>query len=306
MDYKYVVLALFLVPMATASPGIFDEPKGDALDAAMEHVQCRAEFTIAVMESQMEHLGGNGLHDDIDAIEDDLEELQDLADNGDIHGFRSYLWVVFADNMLDARQNAMEHRNQANMTHQVRLKLRSDYFDAKDDFDSCNAGALSHYADAKLDGYNVLLEAAEERAENLSEKGLDTSGLEELIDDAQEQVVGPLEDELDGAESAVEIREALGSYCMFNGCRDGFNFHMAAKWNIEKLDQILVLIEEDAESAGLGDDWDDASGYISDADDALSAVGDDQYEGTEHSDVWDNIRSASETLKDVISELRSG
>ena len=81
---------------------------------------------------------------------------------------------------------------------------------------------------------------------------------------------------------------------------------MASKWHIEKLDQILELVQEDAEEAGLDDDWEDAKEYLSDAADALDAVGDDQYEGSERTDVWGNIRSASEALKDVISELRSG
>ncbi len=306
MDYKYVMLALLLVPMAAASPGLFDEPKENGLEAAMEHVQCRAEFTITVMESQMEHLGGGDLQDDIDGIEDDLEELQDLVDDEDTKGFRTYLRGTHTDNMKNARQNALQHRNQGNMTQQVRKELRDEYSDAKEDFDKCNEEALGNFVDAKLEAYKAILERAEERAENLSEKGLDTTGLEELIDDAEEQVVDPLEDAIDSAETVQEIREAFGDYCMFDGCKDGLNFHLAAKWHIEKLDQILELVEEDAEEAGLEDDWEDAKEYVSEADSALDAVADEQYEGTEHNDVWGNIRSASEALKDIISELRSG
>jgi hypothetical protein len=306
MDYKNVVLALLLVPMAAATPGLFDEPKEQGLEAAMENVQCRVQFTIAVMESQMELLGDDDLQDDVDALEEDLEELQDLADSGDARGFSIYLRETHSGNMQDARQNALQQRNQGSMTMQVRKELRDAYSEAREDFDRCNNESLANFGEAKLEGYKTIVERLEERADNLSAKGLDTSGLEELIDDVEEQVIEPLEDALDDADTAEEVREALGDYCMFNGCKGGLNFHMAAKWHIEKLDQILELVEDDSEDAGLGDEWDTAKDYVSDADSALDSVGDGQYGGSEHDDVWDNIESASDELKDIISALRSG
>ncbi len=306
MDYKFVILALLLVPMASASPGIFDVPKGDGLEAAMDNVGCRAEFTVGVLESHISILGADELQDDVDEIEDDVDELQALVDDGDVSGFREYVHGDYSQHMKNARQNALQSRNQGNMTHGVRTQLRDAYNALHEDFEACNLESMERFAQAKIDGYEKILERAGERSEDLSEKGVDTNALDALIEDAEDEIVDPLKDAVDDAQTAEELREALGSYCMFNGCANGVNFHFAAKWQIEKLDSILDLIEDDAEEAGLSDDWNDANEYVETASENLEEVGDDQYEGTEHDDVWDNIRLASGALKDIISELRSG
>ncbi len=306
MDYKFVILALLLVPMASADPGIFDMPKGDGLDAAMDNVKCRAEFTVGVLESHISILGADELQDDIDDIEDDVDELQELVDDGDIRGFREHVHGDYSQHMRNARQNALQSRNQGNLSHGVKAQLRDAYSDLHEDFETCNFDSMERFAQAKIDAYEKVLERAGQRSEDLSEKGVDTGDLDDLIADAEDEILNPLQDAVGDAKTAEELREALGSYCLFNGCKDGMNFHFAANWQIEKLDSILDLIEEDAEEAGLSDDWDDANDYLETASSNLDEIGYDQYEGTEHDDVWDNIRSASGALKDIISELRSG
>ncbi|MBU0527836.1 hypothetical protein KKE92_05110 [Candidatus Micrarchaeota archaeon] len=306
MDYKFVMLALLLVPMASANPGIFDMGKGDGLEAAMDNIGCRADFTVGVLESQISILGADELQDDVDDIEDDVDELVELVDDGDVSGFREYVHGDYSQHMKNARQNALQSRNQGNMTHGVKAQLRDAYNSLKEDFEACNSESMGRFAQAKIDGYEEILERAGEQSEDLSEKGVDTTALDALIADAEDEIVDPLKDAVDEAETSEELREALGSYCLFNGCANGINFHFAASWQIEKLDSILDLIEDDAEEAGLSDDWDTADEYLVTASENLEDVGTDQYEGTEHDDVWDNIRLASGALKDIISTLRSG
>lgn len=306
MDFRYMALfGLLMMSLTTAFPGHYDPMKEDALESAMDNVVCRVEFSVGVMESHIEHLDAEELQDHIDTLEADVDELQEYVDDADAEGFRQYLRGTYVPNQQDVRAAVLDARLEANMTYEIRQSLMEDYTELKETFDECNYQSIKNFAEAKLEAYDEVLATAQERADNLTEKGVETDGLEQIIEDAEDEIVDPLQSAVDDAEDAQEIRDALRSYCMFNGCFDGTNFHFAAKTNIERLYSILEVVEDDAIEAGLEDEVEAIEDYLADAEDYLQDAGTSQYTTEQAEGVWDNIKDAAETLKEIVSELRS-
>ncbi|MEW6748933.1 MAG: hypothetical protein AB1295_04465 [Candidatus Micrarchaeota archaeon] len=307
MEGKYVVLfALFLVPSVFALGPQAEDIQAERLVAAMDNVECKAQFMVGTLESMMEHVDGAGyLQDDIDTINDDVETLQDYVDDGDNAAFWQYSWGGFTTHMREAKQNLAQARMGGNYSIGVMKELRDDYDILKAQYEACNFESAKRFGQGKVDAYELVLETADDKIERLEEKGIETSGLSQLVGEARSEVIDPLQDALDDAETHAEVREALRGYCLFNGCPEGSNFHFAARFEIEKVDSILDAISSDAVEAGLGDEVETAEGHIGDAQDVLDAVGSEQYSGSQHEDMWDSIRSAADAVKDILSALRS-
>ncbi|MBD3210291.1 hypothetical protein GF318_02820 [Candidatus Micrarchaeota archaeon] len=306
MEWKAMPLfVLLFASLAAAAPQHFGHG-GYGLEAALDNAECRAYFTIGVLESHIEHLEAQNLQDNVDDIEADVEELQDLAEDGDAEGFRDYLHNSFNLHLREARLDALDARKSGNMSQGAGRGLRDDYRDIRDDFRQCHFESIKRFGEAKVEAYRNALERAGNMSDNLESKGVDTEGLEEIIDDAEETTVDPLDSAIGDARDAEEVRNAIGQYCLFNGCRNGENFHFAAHISHEKLDSILDVLEEDAVEAGLGGEVSDVSDQLEEAFETLSDVGTSQYEGGQHDDAWDNLRDAAQGLKDILYEMRSG
>jgi len=315
MDWKYAMLfALLFVPLVSAAPqgygpgvpvgkGAVRYTNGEGLASAMDVVNCRTDFTVGVLDSMIDRVPeASVLSDNVEELDADTAQLQGYTDAGDVDGFKTYLRATYEPHLRDAKQEVLEVRRTANLSNDTRTELRSDYGALRTQYDGCNFNGLKRAAQAKVDSYDRFLDKAEERANNLSAKGVETSGLLGLISDARSQIVGPLQSALAAADNSSDVKDAFGQYCLFNGCPEGMNFHFAAKYELEKLDAILDAVDENATAAGLGDDVAAIQGYIDSAQSALDAAGTSQFNDK---GVWNDIRDASNGLKDLLAALRS-
>lgn len=324
MELKYLVLfALLFVPLSAAiggpggmgqggmngnGPGGMNaewaQAKAEMLDGSIDNVICKTGFMAGVLESVMENVNGTeGLQDEIDTLESDVDALQGYADSGDGYNYRLYLHESFAPHMVQAKDAIKDAGKGA--TVQARLQMRTDYDSLHDEYKSCNDESLERFANAKVNAYDVALEKAQERADNLSAKGVDTSAIDSLIEDAQEQVVDPLKDALDAAENGSDVKDAIGQYCLFNGCKNGLNFHFWLKFEAEKLDAVLASISDDAEAAGLSGEVDSAQADIDSARGSIDEIEDGRYDSGAGKAVIDSLHDAAQAIKDILHELRS-
>ncbi|MEW6036339.1 MAG: hypothetical protein AB1529_07025 [Candidatus Micrarchaeota archaeon] len=304
MEYKHAIFALLLVSLSSAALNL-SEVRMDGLEAAMDNVECKTDFMVGVIESVMENTGED-LQDDINMLEADTDTLQGYADAGDVAAFRSYVHGTYAPDMRETRLDVLEARRGALMNASAREAMREDYDELHGTYVSCNLDSLRRFGNARLQGYEQVLERAQEKADDLSGKGVDTSGLDSLIAEAKEEVTEPLSEALDEAQNGTDVREAIMAYCLFNGCKDGTNFHFAVKFEAEKLGSILEFIADDAEAAGLGDDVDSAQADIDAAEATIEAAGTSQYPEGEGKQILDDLKDAARTIKEIVSALRSG
>lgn len=320
MNWKFAVLfaLLLAVPAFAIGPngpgsqgGPHDGSKaqemlGERLGSAMDNAVCKAEFTVSVLDSMMDNAEGvDYLQDDVDVLNDDIDALQGYVDSGDSEGFWAYVKDTYTKHMKDAKQNLQTARREANLSEEAGQALREEYDSLKEEYQSCNMDSSKRFGQAKLDAYETILSNAEEKISRLEGKGVDISGLTQLVDDARSEIVEPLSDALEDAENHTEVKEALKSYCLFNGCKDGVNFHFAARFEVEKLASILEALSGNATEAGLGDDVQSAEDDLESAESELDDLGSEDYSEGQQESVWEHVRSAADKTKDILSKLRS-
>lgn len=306
MDLRCAMLFMLLaVPLVSAVPQGIGAYKDAGLAAAMDNVECKTDFMIGVMESMMEKVNdSSGLASQTDVLNSDVDALQGYADAGDAESFRTYVHGTYAGHMRDARQAIIDARK--GLKGQDRLGLAASYRDMRDEYDSCNFGSLKRFADAKKNAYREAIEDKREKLKNLSAKGVDTSGLGALVDGAEDEIVGPLEEELSDAGDAAAVRGAFNKYCLYNGCPNGQNFHFAARFEAAKLEAIIGLIRADADDAGFGSDVAAMEGVLGSVQSELDAAGTSQISASEELGLWGDLKSVVADLKELISKLRSG
>ncbi|MFH0737085.1 MAG: hypothetical protein V1827_00850 [Candidatus Micrarchaeota archaeon] len=313
MEYRYMIFALLLLPLAAAlgpmggngaPEGPYYEARTEVMGSAYENTVCKTDFMVGLLESTMENVNDSEeLQGDIDSLEADMDVLQGYVDEGDIIGFRDYLQDEYSPHMRQAKENIMAKRQ--GVGGPARQQLREDYESLYDEYLSCNDESLGRFSEAKVNAFEAALDKAEERASALGEKGVDTGELTSLIEEARSEIVEPLQDALDSAEDGQDVRDAIKSYCLFNGCKEGVNFHFWVKFEALKLQAILDSIEADAEEAGLSDRVEDAREDLEAVDDSLEDVGTGQYPEGSGDPIAENLKSAAQTIKEILSALRS-
>lgn len=307
MDFRYAMLfALLMAPLASAA--LSDAVKGQGLEAAMADVECRNAFTIGVIDSAAAVAPDGGLEAQKAALQADKAKLQSYADGGDTDAFRTYVRGTYDQHLRDARKAVLDWRkdNSKNMTAAQRQSLRDEYKSLRSTYNSCHLDALKNYGKAKARAYEEALDNHERKLENLSAKGVDTRGLGALISEARSQVVAPLKAGVDGAADTQSFHKALKSYCLYDGCSEGMNFHFAAKWEIEKLGGIIDVVKADSRSANYTSEIASAESDLATAGSVVSAAGDSQFTAAQHDELWNALNGASRKVKEILSGMRRG
>ncbi|MBI5046679.1 hypothetical protein HZC07_03020 [Candidatus Micrarchaeota archaeon] len=303
MDMKYLVLfALLVLPFSFAvSPqGV----RGTGIEAAMIEVGCKTDFTVGVINSVDSAVNSSNLSRYATKLQADVTALQGYADRNDSEGFRSYVKGTYETDLRSTNSAVVDLRKSVR-GNATRGSMRSDYQNLRGTFESCRLAALKQYANAKVNGYERLLAQYNNKITNLSAKGIDTSILSTIVSDAQSQIVDPLKSAISSATNGSQVRMALGEFCLFNGCPNGDNFHLAAKFEIEKLNKQLAYIQANGNETGVQDKITDAQSALASASSALSSVGTNKYLPDQEQAVWSNIRTAAQDIKQILSGVRN-
>ncbi len=300
------VMLLCAVNMVSAAG--FEYNETPMLMAVAEHAKCRVDFTNGLIDSIVEGVPeASYLTDYQDTLNDDMDELYDLAQRGDRGAFKDYMYGTLQEDFVDTKEAIREARgnfNDWNVSRETKLQLWDDYVALNETYATCNYNTMKGIAEEKLNHMDAILEYGSQRSDELEGKGLDMTEVDRIISDARTVIVEPYESAVDSAETAKEVREAIGDYCLGNGCADGTNYHFFAKVEIAKLNSIVDYLEEDAVEAGLGDEIEEAQGYIDSADGGVQRTGYEQYAEGVGEEIWENIKLASSTIKDIFSQLR--
>jgi len=301
------VMLLFAAGVVSAAGFEYDETP--MLMAAYENAKCRVDFTNDLIDSTVEEdPDETGLLDYQDALNEDMEELYGLAQAGDRAGFGEYMRGTFEQNFREAKEEMRNARNRMREGDErgngKMLRLRSEYEGLNGTYAQCNYNTMKNIAQERMRWMNQVMEHWKNKSANLAQKGVDTAELDSVIDDAEETVVGPYANQIQNAGDDKQIRTAMGSYCLGNGCANGLNYHFYAKAEIAKLNGILGYLESDAEEAGLGGQVSEAKGHLDSAGDGVQETGQNQYGHGVSDSVWGNLRNAADAIRSVFRELR--
>jgi hypothetical protein len=150
-----------------------------------------------------------------------------------------------------------------------------------------------------LDYYNTSIGRYEARANNLTERGVNASNLLKLIGDAKTQILPPLKNGINSASNSSQSRMILQQHCLYDGCTNGTNFHMAAKFEAMRVGDLLAAMSAKAKEKGLGSNLTAAQNELDAATKEIDSWGpkDASPEGLKKA--WEGVITAAKSGHDI-------
>ena len=228
-------------------------------------------------------------------LQSDTSSLSSLASAGNVTAFRVYLRGTYDPELNRIAKNVSASIKSSNLTANVTAGLRHDYNVTLANYKSCNIDSSKGYALKKLEFFNGSISNYQDKAEDLASKGLDASALDMMIQNAKTQIVAPFGAAIGQASNASQIQTALNAYCLFNGCKNGTNFHLAAHFSLQSLTTQLDYLETDknVSASSLGG----AQDLLNDASSMLLTVGTKAYANGQANVIFSNLTAASKAMQ---------
>ena len=287
-------------PTATAINAAKLQVIGQVLSTAGEAATCQTNL-VSTVAGALSQLSSNttDLQTQMTIVQQDNTRLQTYASAGNLTAFNKYLRETYNKDVSTLQHLWNAELRTSSLNASAMSALKQSFEAAKATSQSCELVALKAYADGKVADFNLTLDHYQNVSDALAGKGLDTSSLNAIVNNASAAIIMPLKNAIDGATNSSQVRNALDMYCMFNGCKNGVNYHLAARFDIQKLELIAeklqsinsTAINQTAVAQGLS--------ALSDAANALASVGTSAYTTATHDAVWDSIKAAVEDLKHI-------
>ncbi len=158
---------------------------------------------------------------------------------------------------------------------------------------------------AKMDRDLMFRDRAQNRTDNWTAHGIDTTGMHAVIDEGYTVVIAPMEAALNsGDENAVKAALMIS---MGNHSRN-YSWtcvHYFAYFALAGGQALLDHVTPMAIEQGLGDLLPPIQASIDSASSRLIPVGTSPYQPGQCESIWEDIREAREGLRDLIGQLRS-
>lgn len=297
-----LLVSIFLMQAVFVLSASDNSTLGSAeLQAAASNVVCRTAMINSVISSISPLAGGSSLSDYSAKLSSDLSQLQSYASSGDKDSFKSYLSGSYDSDYIAAKGAIQDWRKTPgkNVSAADRKNLMNAYSSALQTFQSCHKDSLKIYGDGRVTSFTSQLDSYQKKADDLKAKGVDTSALNKIIQDARAQIVTPLQTALSAATDGNQIETALKGYCLFDGCKDGANFHLAAKFAIGELNIAVARVSNATWAGNFTSQIAQVNSDISAANSALISVGTNKYLPDQEKTVWDSIKAARDALKQI-------
>jgi hypothetical protein len=181
--------------------------------------------------------------------------------------------------------------------------LQSEYKTLRDSENGCFD--IKEYANLVLDYYNTALSRYGLTAQNLTGRGINASDLLNLVGNAQSQIVVPLQNGVKSSANSSQVRTILYQYCLYDGCANGTNFHMAAKFESMKLADLLAAMSPKAAEEGFGGNVTAAQLSLNAASAKIGSWGAEAATPDQLKAAWMDIMSAAKGSHDVFVALNS-
>ena len=179
--------------------------------------------------------------------------------------------------------------------------LQSTYKSLRDAESTCFD--VKEYAGLVLDYYSTTLNSYELRAQDLAGRGINASNLLSLVGNARSQAVAPLQNGVNSAANSSQVRMILNQYCLYDGCADGTNFHMAVKFEAMRMADLLAAMSPKAAEEGLSSNVTAAQASLNAANTKISSWGAGDAKPDQLMSAWADIMSAAKGSHSIFIAL---
>lgn len=301
-----IAIPVFTTSGLAASP--YDQ---QILQARYDLASARVNFATGVLtDTSTLVASASDLIAHVDELNCDLSTLKGYVDGyvdaNDKNGFDSYVSGTIQPDMqsaLDALKADMKQFKAWGVTPATIQQLRADYQNRKNTFDQQTNAAIIELGGIRLTYYNDLMSKTDARMSELSGKGIDVSGMQSVKTGAESNVIGPLQSAVSSGD-ANAVKAELNDKCLANGAP--YSYHFYAKIDLEALKAISAKIGACVNNSTVQQQLAEVNAKLSSAESTLNVVGTNPYTSEQQSQVWDNLKAASDGLKAIIKELNNG
>ncbi len=297
------VLFFTLVAGAFALAQGEESAKGENFNSEYAHAQCKADFTVGVINSLIKNLQGVSLSQYSDTLKQDIEKIKEAANSEDKEKFRD-LVKTFDSDLKEANKAIRDARKTGNISNETKAALKTAYEELHRTYNGCSFEALKKVANKKVEQYEKKLAKLEENANNFAKKGLEISGMLKVIQDAKEQIIVPLQTAINAATDAKSVRAAFKKYCLYDGCKDGVNFHLAVKFEMAKLEALIGKARQENLTADAQAKLDKAQAGLDAAKLLLANIGTAEYRGENGKEVAEKLREVAKDIQEAYKSIR--
>lgn len=277
-------------------------PQGANMFLSQE-LSCRINFNIGVLNSTVSAFPNSSskLQPSISRLQGDLSQIQSM-NNTNVKNFAQSNYAGDMRNVVGTVQSWRSGENKR-MTMNNLIALRKSYNQAKAAYDQCEQNVNTEIAQDRLQGYENQLANLQNKTIVLQQKGFNVSLLNSLFSDAQSQIIIPLQNALSSANNSKGMRNAVQSYCLYNGCVNGTNFHLDAKFNIIRASIVLDDLQNNSAVLGLNNATIiQAQNDLSDAQAVLNSVGTGVYQKDQGQTIMKDVQNASKLIVQLLHQ----
>jgi hypothetical protein len=269
--------------------------------ALSQEVVCRINFNIGVVNefaSQFPNASSN-LQASLTTLQNDLSQVQSLGSSSDVQNFVRGQYSSDIKNV----QSSIPTQQVRGLSISKRATLVSDYNQLMATYQQCEKANYMNIIQERINGYQIQIANFQNKTNALAAKGFDVTSLNQLLQNAQTQIVTPLQNSIANSNTVQQVQTAARSYCLFDGCTNGTNFHLEAKFDVTRLNIILTSLQNNSTAFNLDSGTiSQAQQYLSDAQSTLNTVGIAAYQKGQSQTIFSDIQNASKIIVQLITQ----
>lgn len=310
MRVKNILLCLFvsmiLITLIVAEDSNSTVNNTVELQKVYNNFKCATDFYSGVISSMnslnSSNNSSNSLNSSLTQMQNDVDQIQTYANEGNRNSLNQYVKNNFQPDHSTIKNTISGWRtaNVRNLTKDQRSTLLSQYNQLKANYDTCYLNSIKDFANGRINYFNNVLNVYQKKIDALSAKGADVSSLNQIISNAKTQIIDPLQAAINSATNASSINQVVKEYCMFDGCANGTNFHLAAKFEVAKLQIALNTISSNT-NLSQNSKITQLQNDITDANSVLSQVGTNAYTSSQDIQLWNDINDAYKVIRLILS-----
>jgi hypothetical protein len=234
ISFTSVVVLLFMLPSISSASQVSNQT---LLNYSYQNLLCKTDFTFGYATNVIAVTENGTINSQVTALETDTATAKADLYLGNASVYTNYVQNTYDPQLklvgsdihatISARGLSL---SQSNLT-----QLFSDYNKSKAAYLNCSSNTLKAFAQARINQYKWDISSAENKTAKLQAKGLNVSNLESLALSANTTIVVPLQNAVSASTNSSQIQAALQRYCLYDGCKNGTNFHFAAHYALDTL-----------------------------------------------------------------------
>jgi hypothetical protein len=309
-QYMALIACVMLVIPATAfadprlSGNYIKSTNPQYMQVKFSQVACKVNYTTGYLQDVIgiNQTAFASLTTDMVKLNNDLTTLQGYVSSNNPTDFKSFTQGQLLSDVKSSSLDIKSQEKTYHLTKDQRSALKSDLLQLRENQKACLFSVKHGFVDTKVQRleHRILLE--QNRSSMLAGKGVDTTALNSIISSASRQITA-LESEINSTHDRKSLEKTIHGFCLYDGCKNGTNFHFAANSAIAVKQAELTKIQSINGSSLYSTQITQAQGYLSAAQSILNTVGTGHYSGSQQSDIWNNIKATSNIIKQLWHEL---